>query len=163
MDSSGAMPQKAEARCLRRMAGKGPAPKHPHLRARANVPERGDWQVLDREPFKKPPPLPRPYPRGGWSAKAKGAWQRWWASPMAPMWDEGDYELVDILLKMVHDWWEDPTTTQATQMRLTMDTLGLTVKGRQDRHWWLPGEAPLQLEVIDGGRSNVRRLHAVDG
>lgn len=81
---------------------------------------------------------------------------------MAPMWDEADYGTVEMLLKMVDEWWGTPVAAQATQIRQYRDTLGLTPKGRQQRRWLLPDEAPPQLTVIEGGASNVRRLRAAD-
>ena len=49
-----------------------------------------------------------------------------------------------------------------TQIRLYKDTLGLSPKGRQNLRWRLPEEVPPQLELIQGGKSNVRRLKATD-
>jgi len=81
---------------------------------------------------------------------------------MARMWDEGDYELVDMLLKMVHEWWENGPTTQQNACRVTMDTLGLSEKGRRDLRWRLPGEHDPADAVIDAPGSNVRRIRASD-
>jgi hypothetical protein len=118
--------------------------------------------VLDR-PKVKAPRLPQPYPKGGFSAYAKAEWVRWWASPMASMWDASDRGTVELLLRMIDVAWDSPTSTMAVQIRLYKDTLGLSPKGRRDLRWLLPGEVPVELEVIDGGKgSNVRSLRAVD-
>ena len=142
---------------------RGPAPKDPSARRRRNQPTRGEWTILDRPPVKAPP-LPRPSPKGGFSAPAKAEWGRWWASPMAAMWDASDRGMVELLLRMIDAAWEHPQAASATQIRLFRDGLGLSPKGRRDLRWLLPGEAPPQLDVIDGGKadSNVRRLRAVD-
>lgn len=145
------------------MSGKGPAPKQASARRRSNDPVRGEWVILDRPRLKKPPVLPQPYPKGGYSVQAKAEWSEWWLSPVAPMWDSADQGSVRMLLRMVDEWWDNPTAAMASQIRQFKDTLGLTPKGRQDRRWVLPGEVPPgELTVIDGGKSNVRRLRAVD-
>ena len=145
------------------MAGRGPAPKDPSARRRRNQPTRGEWTVLDKESPRRPA-LPRPAPKGGWSAFAKSEWARWWASPMAAMWDASDRGTLELLLLFAETVRETPQAAMATQIRLYRDGLGLTPKGRRDLRWLLPGEAPPQLDVIDGGKadSNVRRLRAVD-
>lgn len=86
------------------------------------------------------PQLPRPYPRGGYSAAAKREWERWWSSPMAQVWDETDRGVAEMLIRMVDEWWVSPTTKLATEIRQMKDSLGLTPKGRQDRRWNLPGD-----------------------
>lgn len=148
------------------MAGKGPPPKQGSTRRRSNKPARGDWVVLTRH-VEKVPPLPRPYPKGGWSPQAKRAWKAWWSSPMAAMWDESDRDTVELLLAMVHEVHETMTGAITTQIRMFKESLGLTPKGRQDRRWVMPREMSQEpdLQVIDGGgedTSNVRRLRAVD-
>ena len=84
---------------------------------------------------------------------------------MAAYWDASDLDTVELLLRMVDRAVDDPAAALTTQIRLYKDTLGLTPKGRRDLRWLLPGEAPPDLAVIDGGKapeSNVRRIRAVD-
>lgn len=98
------------------------------------------------------PPMPQPFPKGGFSAASKREWERWWSSPMASMWDESDRGTLEMLVRMVDEWWESPTTKLATEIRQVKDSLGLTPKGRQDRRWLLPSddaveEAPVESPV----------------
>lgn len=86
---------------------------------------------------------------------------------MARAWSEADRDSVEMLMRMVDEFWREPTAAMTAQIRMLKDTLGLTPKGRQDRRWLLPEEAQQapQLSVIDGGEdkgSNVRRMRAVD-
>jgi len=145
------------------MAGRGPAPKASSARRRRNEPARGEWAVLTQKSPRRPA-LPRPTPKGGWSAFAKAEWARWWASPMAAMWDDSDRGTLELLLVFTESVRETPQASMATQIRLYRDSLGLTPKGRRDLRWLLPGETPPELEVLAGGKSdsNVRRLRAVD-
>jgi len=79
------------------------------------------------------------------------------------MWGPGDLQLVLMLLKMYHDWWETGTTTQQRAIQITMDSLGLSTKGRRDLRWLLPGEAPsAPVLQIEDAPSKVRRIRAVD-
>lgn len=121
------------------MPGTGPAPKHPDRRVNRAPKARGEWVVLPDTKIKRPA-LPRPTPKGGWSEAAKREWDRFWASPMANMWDESDMGLVEQLLWLVDQFWDKPTASLNKEIRQLRDYLGLTPKGRQDRRWKLPDE-----------------------
>lgn len=122
------------------MAGRGRAPKHPSQRRNRAQPQRGEWVVLPESHDVKRPPLPKPYPKGGFSEAAKREWESWWSSPVAVMWDESDVGLLSMLVRMIDQWWSKPNASLAKEIRMFKDNLGLTPKGRQDRRWLLPEE-----------------------
>lgn len=116
------------------MAGRGPAPNQ--ARRRRNEPARGDW--IDLPPLEQPilPPLPK-RPRGhGWSARARVTWAAWRTDPVTQMWSPADiaYALDTISL------YDVMTPSSASEVRLRMDGLGLTPKGKRDLRWRI-GEA----------------------
>jgi hypothetical protein len=114
------------------MAGRGPAAKV-HRESR-KAPLRGEWTVLEAGVV----PVPG-LPEGrDWSAWARAEWEAWWGSPMARMWVESDRGLVDQLLLMVEGFWEKPSASASSEIRVLRDYLGLSAKGRQDRRWMLP-------------------------
>ena len=130
------------------MAGTGRRLKPEGSRRNRVKPERGEWVTLPSELFDGAPGLPRAgAPRGGWSTPAKKEWSRWWASPMAHMWDETDSSNLEMLLLMIDEWWSNPTAAAFAQIRQMKDSLGLTPKGRQDRRWRLPDGVPDLVEV----------------
>src|SRR5690554_6445262 len=104
------------------MAGRGPAPK-PNRRRR-NEPARGDW--VDLEPLDRPvlPPLPR---GGKWTAEARAAWKAWREDPVTSQYTPADiaYALDAIRL------YNKMTPKTASEVRLRMDALGLTPKGKR--------------------------------
>lgn len=77
---------------------------------------------------------------------------RWWSHPTAAMWDDADYGSVAILLKLVHELWEDGSPTAANAVRVMKDTLGIGAKGRQDRRWLLPEEKALGLAPVEAAK-----------
>jgi len=157
------------------MAGKGPSPKLPDQRRRRNAPAAGEWRVLPAEPYRgKRPNLPR-VPRG-LLASSKATWEEWWSSPMAHMWPEADWGRLQVAIA-THDTItrrlaagdiKGLASTMA-ELRQTLDSLGLTPKGRQDRRWLLPADAEEATPDVPDDelakrreKSNVRRLKAVD-
>ena len=131
------------------MAGRGPAPKPAGQRRRRNVPLRGEW--VDLEPLRKPV-LPKADPE--WSVRAKEAWAAWRADPVTARYGPSDLFAVRELARLISD-----DETAAAELRLRMDGLGLTPKGKRDLRWRLPeagGEADAPL-------ADVRPLKVVRG
>ena len=118
------------------------------------MPARGEW--VDLAPLEQPvlQALPRRSNRP-WSADAKRIWAAWRMDPVTAMWSPSDveYALETISLR------ESPLTT-ASEIRLRMDGLGLTPKGKRDLRWRI---APAE-EGAGGsaGPTTVRHLRAVD-
>lgn len=134
------------------MAGIGPAPKA--NRQRRNEPARGEWVEL--QPLDGPvlPPLPkRAKGEGSWPAVTKAVWAAWRRDPVTAQYSEADiaYALDAIRLHATM------TSHTASEVRLRMDALGLTPKGKRDLRWRLGGAA----EVVDHPTKRERRLRAV--
>ncbi len=153
------------------MAGRGPAPKPPDQRRRRNKPTAGEWRLLPAETYSGPvPPLPRI--KGGLQEATKKTWASWWLSPVAHMWTEADWPLVQNAIALQERFNRSLTsgssipTSLLTQQRLILDSLGLTPKGRQDRRWMLPADSDDQADDVDPDVPDEleprRRLKAVD-
>jgi hypothetical protein len=117
------------------MAGRGPAPKDPAQRRNAHAPKRGDWVDLPAENRAKPPALPRPSPKGGWSARSRRAWAAWWADPVSLLWGPADVHAVEEVLYLQEEFVGRSTASLANAVRLRLETLGLTEKGKRDNRW----------------------------
>src|SRR5688572_24525791 len=112
------------------MAGNGPAPAE--TRRRANEPARGDWVTL--LPLEQPvlPVLPkRTKGEGPWPAVTRAAWSAWRKDPVTSQYSVADvaYAIDTIRLHA------EMTAKTAGEVRLRMDALGLTPKGKRDNRW----------------------------
>lgn len=116
------------------MAGRGPKPKPKAARRRRNVPARGDW---------------KPAPGVGWQhgkipappAKmlkaSRDAWETWMRAWFAAHWRPEDVPGLRQVIRL-YDVVERGEMQRATELRLAMDTYGITPKGWQDRRWEPP-------------------------
>lgn len=147
------------------MAGNGPPPKDPKSRRRTNDPARGEW--IDLEAFQKGeravlPALPKR--KGGWSARTRDAWRRWRKDPATKLYGESEIQSAIDLAYLHHDWSRGESKL-AAEIRLRMDGLGLTPKGKRDLRWRVPPPAlVLKLDEAREERApaSKRRLRAVD-
>jgi hypothetical protein len=73
-------------------------------------------------------------------------WQAWWGSPMAHMWDEGDWPGLQRLIVMI-----DGGKENASEVRLQEDRFGLSPKGRQGLRWALPVDEVKPAGVVLAG------------
>lgn len=115
------------------MAGRGPAPKAEAQRRNFTKPKRGEWVDLPAENTAKPPVMPRA-PRGGWATGTRSAWRAWWCDPASLMWSPADRSALEQLATLHHDL-ERGKISLAGEVRLRMDSLGLTQKGKRDFRW----------------------------
>lgn len=110
------------------MAGMGPAPAE--SRRRSNVPARGEWVDL--------PPLEAPVLEelagGEWSVEALELWAAWRADPVTAEWSVADVAYARATIRMVSGG-----RTAPNEIRLRMDGLGLTPKGKRDLRWRVGG------------------------
>ena len=112
------------------MAGHGRAPKPPAQRRNRHVPQRGEW--VDLEPLAKPV---LPTADRGWSEETKRAWSVWRSDPVTSQYGPADVYAVRQLALLMET--ENPAPNE---LRLRMDGLGLTPKGKRDLRWRTPGE-----------------------
>lgn len=116
------------------MAGQGPPPST--NRQRSGAPKRGDWLDLPRvvtEPVL--PPLPkRRKGQGEWSAQTKRAWESWKEDPATTQYGPADIQNA-IDLAYLHHEFSQGEVKLAPEIRLRLDGLGLSAKGKRDLRW----------------------------
>lgn len=112
----------------------GPAPKDPSQRRRRNAPARGEWVDL---PELDKPVLPD-LPDGDWSERTKDAWTRWRSDPATTQYSSAAISQAINLLYLYEGWVQGDE--KYSEVRLTMDGLGLTPKGKRDLRWRAPQE-----------------------
>lgn len=103
-----------------------------------------------------------PVPPAGLLPVSKTAWRLWFGSWMAAHWVEADVPSLRLVIRL-YDQVERGEFVRAGELRLWMDTYGLTPKGQQDRRWKEPERSP--EPAIKNGPSkpaNYLHLRAVD-
>ena len=141
------------------MAGRGPEPKHEGQRRRTNKPARGEWLDLPPTNPAKTPGMPRA-PKGGWAAGTRAAWIAWWSDPASLTWTPADIEAVRALTGLHHEL-ERGKFSLAPEVRLRLDGLGLSQKGKRDLRLRVvddateAGDAPAVVE-LDERRSRLK-------
>lgn len=110
------------------MAGTGPAPAE--QRRRRNEPARGEW--IDLQPIVNPT-LPA-LPEGDYPTRTRGAWDAWRTDPASAMFGPAEVSAALDLLEL-HSEWARGKTMLSAEVRLRMDGLGLTAKGKRDLRW----------------------------
>lgn len=142
----------------------------PRLQRNRNAkPARGDWVQL--EPLDHPVlpeldeiDLPLHCQETGWPYTAKMYWESWRESPVTIKWSRDDIAFaIDTISQFAN-------TTQlvkgsggvplaASEMRLRMESLGLTPEGRRKGRWLLPDETPEEAEsASSNGHHKERKL-----
>lgn len=123
------------------MAGRGSAPKQ--NRARSNAPARGEWARLEPLAAAILPELdtfapPYDFDRNAaaWPAGTRMLWDAWREDPVTQTWNASDRAFaVDTI--SLH---ATSGTSKANEIRIRMESLGLTPKGRRDLRLLLPEE-----------------------
>lgn len=118
------------------MPGRGPAPKDKSQRRNFTAPSRGEWHPalgIGWQHGKAPEP-----PEGLMPATEE-AWRVWMGAWFAAHWTPDDLPGLRTLIR-VYDEVERGEFQRATELRLQMDTYGITPKGQQDRRWARPTE-----------------------
>ena len=141
------------------MAGKGPPPKDPGARRRGQTPGRGEWVDLPPLEHTVLPELPAFFRgRAKWSARTLAAWDAWRQDSATGQYGPADIaaavELAYVMEAAVRG------EEKPAEVRLRMDGLGLSPKGRRDLRWRTPAD-----RVTEPARprlAEVRRLRAVD-
>jgi hypothetical protein len=137
------------------MAGRGPAPKTTR-RNKADVPIRGEWKPApgvgwQHEPFPAPP--------DGLLAASRTAWDTWMHSWFAAHWTPDDLPALRQLVRL-YDEVERGEMQRASELRLWMDTMGVTPKGQQDRRWTRPDGLVVDSVLPDERREPLRLVEA---
>jgi hypothetical protein len=120
------------------MPGIGPAPAA--QRRRRNRPARGDWVDLPALDVPILGDMPE-HPDGkSWGGRTQALWEAWRRDPATAMWSPADYAYaLDTLV--LHNVM---SARSANEVRLRMDGLGLTPKGKRALRWRM-----LEAEVHD--------------
>jgi hypothetical protein len=137
------------------MAGRGPAPKED--RSRRNDPERGEWVAAPGSGWQHGD-LPKPPAK--LTKAARDAWETWLGSWFAAYWTPEDVPGLRQVIRL-YDQVERGEFQRASELRLQMDTYGITPKGQQDRRWKRPEQQQDKPEKPAKGRYS--HLQVVDG
>jgi hypothetical protein len=138
----------------------GPAPKK--SRARRNPPARGEWKASEGVGWQhgKIPELP-----AALGPMTQLAWQMWMQSWIAAHWRPKDLPGLLVVAGLYHKVVDDGAVSYASELRVQMDTYGLTPKGQQDRRWLEPGEpetAAAKKKAKGAKPETYRGLRAVE-
>jgi hypothetical protein len=122
----------------------GPVPKVKAQRRRRNAPKRGEWQPTpgigwQHQLF--------PVPPDGLLETSRSAWETWFRAWFAAHWTPDDLPGLRQVIRL-YDQMERGQFQRASELRLAMDTYGITPKGQQDRRW-LPPERRSPIGVPD--------------
>lgn len=120
------------------MAGRGAPPK-PDRRRRAR-PVRGDFRQATGTGWQHGP---TPEPPADLLPASRSAWSTWMSAWFAACWTPGDLPGLRVVIRL-YDRVERGEYSDAKEMRLQMDTYGITPKGQRDRRWSPPPGYPVQ-------------------
>jgi hypothetical protein len=129
----------------RLMAGRGPAPKA--TRRRANAPSRGEWAPTPGTGWQHGDP---PAPPTGLLKASRDAWATWMHAWFAAHWTPEDLPALRQAIR-IYDQVERGEFVRAGELRLWLDTLGISPKGWQDRRW-----SPLAADPVEAPSSQTK-------
>ena len=136
------------------MAGRGRRPKEDRINTHAL--QRGDIKEANSDAWAGDVPTP---PDGLMQA-SEDAWATWFAAWFSAHWTEHDLPGIRTMIRL-YDQVERGEFGRAGELRLQMDTYGVTPKGQQDRRWKPPPESVIPTAVVDGGARRYDKLRAV--
>jgi hypothetical protein len=138
----------------------GPAPKDARARRRRNAPAGGEW--VDLYPLEEPV-LPALSDDDEWSERAREMWEAWRQDPATSQWSPANIAYAFEAIRLVERDEREPSTSLAAEIRLRLDGLGLTPKGRRNLHWrTAPAEVLEHPATNSRSAARRRRLRAVD-
>jgi hypothetical protein len=139
------------------MPGRGAAPKPAEERRRRNAPARGEPASTAAVGWRFGPV---PAPPSGLLKVSRETWTIWMTSWVAAHWELLDLPGLFLVIKLF-DQVQRGAYQRSAELRIQMDTYGLTPKGQQDRRWKAPElEAPERAPGA-GGNSRYGHLRAV--
>jgi len=128
------------------MAGRGPSPKENRQNER-DVPDRGEFRSAEAAGWQHGD---RPAPPDDLQQASVDAWKAWMDSWFAAFWLPSDVPALRQLVRLF-DQVETGEFQRAGELRLQMDTYGITPKGQQDRRWKPPKTVASVAAPGDGG------------
>lgn len=134
---------------------RGPPPKDPSQRRRRNAPAAGEWVPAEGVGWQHGAV---PAPPDGVLKASRDAWAAWMGAWFASHWTPEDLPGLRTVVRL-YDQVERGEFQRASELRLQMDTYGITPKGQQDRRWRRPAEEKPATPTRSAPRS--RRLKAV--
>ncbi len=121
------------------MAGRGRAPKDERVNA-SDVPTRGEPQPAATDKWAGE----IPDPPDGLMQASTDAWATWFSAWFSAFWLPSDVPALRQMIRL-YDQVERGEFQRATELRLLMDTYGVTPKGQQDRRWKPPIAEPAKV------------------
>lgn len=109
-------------------------------------------------------PKPEPHKETGrrvWCARTKAAWSRWRDDPATRQFGPAEIQgAIDALF--LYEEMVCGSTKLAPEVRLRLDGLGLTAKGKRDLRWKVPAPGEVvELKPTSSAHGGRRRLRAV--
>lgn len=93
---------------------------------------------------------------GAWAAGTQRAWAGWWRDGASLHWTSADHESVVMLAFLVQAVWEGELK-HAAEVRIRMDGLGLTPKGKRDLRLRVADSEPVIAPVAPVAELEDRR------
>lgn len=130
------------------MAGRGPAPKQAGRRNH-HEPQRGEWRNAPGVGWQHGEV---PDPPDGLKIESLDAWATWMGAWYAAFWTPEDLPALRGMV-LLYDQVMRGEYQRHPELRLNLDTWGVTPKGQQDRRW----APPLEAEPAKPARSARER------
>jgi hypothetical protein len=134
------------------MAGHGPNPKE-QSRTR-HIPTRGVPRAIDGVGWQHGE---RPVPPSGLLKPSRDAWETWFTAWFAAHWTPADLPAIRQLIRL-YDQVERGEYQRHGEMRLMLDTYGISPKGQQDRRWLAPAEGAVPSQEKPASRYRSLRV-----
>jgi hypothetical protein len=116
------------------MAGRGPAPKPAHLRARTNRKPGAALLEARARTRNNVPPIPNP-DRRAWHPLTVSSWNHAWSSPMATQWLDTDADALGRLALLWDAFYREPDAKVLAEIRLQESRFGLSPLDRSRLQW----------------------------
>jgi hypothetical protein len=113
------------------MAGRGPTPKPKDQRVNRVEPQRGDWQAAPGDGWLHGGV---PEPPDGLLSASVDAWTVWFGAWWAAFWSPEDLPALRQVIRL-YDQVERGEFQRANELRLQMDSYGITPKGQKENRW----------------------------